>query len=94
MLSKLGWKEGQGLGKQNDNALLEPINVKGNPGTKGLGSTEQPVAPALTGSIKRKTEKKQLIWKKTQQRYLNSTNSTQNTAKVNIFGNSDDEESM
>lgn len=85
MLSKLGWKKGQGLGKNSDNAIVEPIKVHGNSGTTGLGNTSLQAAGAL--KLDRKNELKTLIWRKTQQRY-------ESTAKkaVNIFGDSDDED--
>lgn len=39
MLAKLGWSQGQTLGK-NESGLLEPIPLVNNTGTKGLGCTE------------------------------------------------------
>lgn len=89
MLSKLGWKAGQGLGKASD-AIVEPILVQGNSGTMGLGnSSNSGVTPgAVTLNVDgRKNEMKTLIWKKTQQRYTESKQKA-----VNIFGESDDED--
>lgn len=83
MLSKLGWKAGQGLGKNAD-AIVEPIQVHGNSGTMGLGSSGP---PAATQGLDRKNEMKTMIWKKTQQRYTEVKQ-----RKVNIFGDSDEEE--
>lgn len=84
MLSKLGWKKGQGLGKNSEKAIVEPIKVQGNSGTTGLGNTTQQAVGAFRPD--RKNELKTLIWRKTQQRY-------ESTAKaVNIFGDSDEEE--
>lgn len=84
MLSKLGWKKGQALGKNSENAIVEPIKVQGNSGTTGLGNTALQMVGAL--QLDKKSELKTMIWRKTQQRY-------ESTAKaVNIFGESDDEE--
>lgn len=87
MLSKLGWKAGQGLGKTTT-AIVEPIKVQGNAGTKGLGSSTAGVTPgAVTLGLDRKNELKTMIWKKTQQRYIESKQKV-----MNIFGESDEEE--
>lgn len=82
MLSKLGWKEGQGLGRNAD-AIVEPIQVRGNQGTMGLGSSSSSAAVQVD---KRKDVQK-IIWKKTRERYTERTK-----VPVNIFGESDDED--
>lgn len=95
MLSKLGWKEGQGLGKNAD-AIVEPIQVHGNTGTMGLGSDQGIAATAAAAAntagafqMKKKNDMKTLIWKKTQQRYKTSDSKQK---AVNIFGDSDEED--
>ena len=40
MLMKMGWKEGQGLGK-DASGLKEPIQTEFNSGTRGLGATKR-----------------------------------------------------
>lgn len=89
MLSKLGWKAGQGLGKNAD-AIVEPIQVHGNSGTMGLGSSNGAGVKAIPSGLDRKNEVKTMIWKKTQQRY-NMTSEKAKPKAVNIFGESDDE---
>lgn len=93
MLSKLGWKAGQALGKATD-AIVEPIQVHGNTGTMGLGNNSSGggaagkiVPGTVTLGLDRKNELKSMIWKKTQQRYTESKQKV-----VNIFGESDDED--
>ncbi|XP_076259686.1 angiogenic factor with G patch and FHA domains 1 isoform X1 [Rhynchophorus ferrugineus] len=60
LLSKMGWKEGQSLGKDG-NGTLEPVKLSSNTGTTGLDA--QPL-PTLMGN-----EGKQNIWKKAQERF-------------------------
>lgn len=87
MLSKLGWKAGQSLGKA-EGAIVEPIQVQGNTGTKGLGSGGPGISVgSATIGLDRKNEIKTMIWKKTQQRYTES----KKTKSLNIFGESDEE---
>ncbi|XP_065088140.1 angiogenic factor with G patch and FHA domains 1 isoform X2 [Ochlerotatus camptorhynchus] len=62
MLSKLGWSEGQSLGK-NDQGLKEPIPMTTNVGTSGLGS--RTLVEPTTGP----DDAKKLIWQMTQERY-------------------------
>lgn len=88
MLSKLGWKAGQGLGKNAD-AIVEPIQVHGNSGTMGLGNSNNTGVKAAPTALDRKNEVKTMIWKKTQQRYMKSEVKPK---VVNIFGESDDDE--
>ncbi|XP_053684863.1 angiogenic factor with G patch and FHA domains 1 isoform X2 [Sabethes cyaneus] len=64
MLSKLGWSEGQALGKKEE-GLLEPIPLLTNVGTSGLGS--QALAQPTAGQSA--NERKQMIWKMAQKRY-------------------------
>ncbi|XP_055530361.1 angiogenic factor with G patch and FHA domains 1 isoform X1 [Wyeomyia smithii] len=64
MLAKLGWSEGQSLGK-NDEGLVEPIPLLTNIGTSGLGS-QALAQPTASHSV---DERKQMIWKMAQKRY-------------------------
>ncbi|KAG4071752.1 hypothetical protein HA402_011906 [Bradysia odoriphaga] len=77
MLSKLGWSQGQTLGK-NQTGLLEPIPLQSNEGTKGLGCEEK------TFVTDKKTEKKKQLLKITQQRY-----NTTLVVDKNIFNDGD-----
>ncbi|RZB41680.1 G-patch and/or FHA domain containing protein, partial [Asbolus verrucosus] len=62
MLSKMGWKEGQSLGKDSQ-GVLEPIQLISNPGTSGMGN-------AGPGTSDQQFDRsKQVIWKKTQERF-------------------------
>lgn len=63
MLSKMGWKSGEALGKEG--GLVEPINVISNSGTTGLGSESIKVDPE---SVK-ENQKRNVVWKKTQDRF-------------------------
>ncbi|KAJ6640906.1 Angiogenic factor with G patch and FHA domains 1 [Pseudolycoriella hygida] len=74
MLSKLGWSQGQTLGK-NQGGLLEPIPLQSNEGTKGLGCEEK------TYVTDKRTEKKNQLLKITQQRYKNTL-----PTNKNVFG--------
>lgn len=65
MLSKLGWNEGQALGK-NEGGLTEPIPLITNVGTSGLGSQALVQPDAATFEI---DDRKRMIWMKTQERY-------------------------
>lgn len=77
MLSKLGWSQGQSLGK-NDSGILEPIPLTSNTGTTGLGSE------SVTVTCNNRDMKKSLMWRKTQERYKNLPPS-------DIFNQSDSE---
>ncbi|GLV43490.1 uncharacterized protein CBL_04032 [Carabus blaptoides fortunei] len=63
MLSKMGWLEGQALGKDGS-GLTEPVPLISNEGTTGLGSSA-PGIPAVNSSMMKKAN----VWKKAQQRY-------------------------
>ncbi|XP_074115553.1 angiogenic factor with G patch and FHA domains 1 [Cotesia typhae] len=63
MLSKMGWSEGQSLGKDGD-GRTEPVQMVNNNAKKGLGNTDLP-SIEMDASV----EKKQAIWRKTRQRY-------------------------
>ncbi|KAK9729127.1 OCRE domain [Popillia japonica] len=60
LLAKMGWKEGQSLGKEGTGAL-EPVKLVSNIGTSGMGSKETAVQTFKTN----KTE----VWTKTRERY-------------------------
>ncbi|XP_037034907.1 angiogenic factor with G patch and FHA domains 1 isoform X2 [Bradysia coprophila] len=77
MLSKLGWSQGQTLGK-NQTGLLEPIPLQSNEGKKGLGCEEKIFV------TDKKTEKKKQLLKITQQRY-----NTTLVVDKNIFDDGD-----
>ncbi|XP_044744673.1 angiogenic factor with G patch and FHA domains 1 isoform X2 [Coccinella septempunctata] len=62
LLSKMGWKEGQSLGKEGQ-GILEPIKLVSNEGTTGVGSSNSEVP------ISKEQKKKKIIWKKTQERF-------------------------
>ncbi|XP_076547427.1 angiogenic factor with G patch and FHA domains 1 isoform X2 [Osmia lignaria lignaria] len=68
LLSKMGWTEGQSLGKEGDGPT-EPISLKNNPSKTGLGATSEFPTIELDST----TEKKQALWRKTQQRYKEIT---------------------
>ncbi|KAJ3638730.1 hypothetical protein MTP99_002069 [Tenebrio molitor] len=61
MLAKMGWKEGQSLGKDSQ-GIVEPVRLISNPGTSGMGNTE------IVNSTQ-SDKNKQFIWKKTQERF-------------------------
>ncbi|CAG9839596.1 unnamed protein product [Diabrotica balteata] len=62
LLQKMGWKEGESLGKTGD-GLLEPIKPTSNEGTTGIGAANTKVTSIPTET------KKQSIWKKTNERF-------------------------
>ena len=64
LLSKMGWSEGQSLGKEGD-GRIEPVSLTNNPSKTGLGATSEFPTIELDST----TEKKQALWRKTQKRY-------------------------
>lgn len=72
MMSKMGWTEGQTLGKDSnsDTAITEPIIVEQRPEKAGLGSLEASL-PIQESSPS--TKRKSTIWKKTQKRYTDTS---------------------
>ncbi|XP_046611477.1 angiogenic factor with G patch and FHA domains 1 isoform X3 [Neodiprion virginianus] len=66
LLSKMGWTEGQSLGKDGD-GRIEPVPIVSNHNKAGLGASDAGMVPNLDSDPN--TEKKQAMWKKTQQRY-------------------------
>ncbi|XP_017891349.1 angiogenic factor with G patch and FHA domains 1 isoform X2 [Ceratina calcarata] len=64
LLSKMGWSEGQSLGKEGD-GRTEPVSMTNNPSKTGLGAASEFPTIELDST----TEKKQALWRKTQQRY-------------------------
>ncbi|XP_076164349.1 angiogenic factor with G patch and FHA domains 1 isoform X4 [Ptiloglossa arizonensis] len=72
LLSKMGWTEGQSLGKEGD-GRTEPIPMTNNPNKTGLGATSEFPTIELDST----TEKKQALWRKTQQRYKEITDHAQ-----------------
>lgn len=81
LLSKMGWSEGKSIGKSQE-GIKEPVQVKTQQGTSGLGSdTFQPAAQTFKG-IKKKD-----IWNKTQERYNSIRKQDEN-----IFGDDDEDD--
>ncbi|XP_066157416.1 angiogenic factor with G patch and FHA domains 1 isoform X2 [Euwallacea fornicatus] len=80
LLAKMGWKEGQSLGKDGTTGVKEPIKVTSNVGTAGIGAVGNVTIPQVSSN-----SAKQSIWKKTQERFEKLPNKN-----VNIFS---DEES-
>ncbi|XP_012253134.2 angiogenic factor with G patch and FHA domains 1 isoform X1 [Athalia rosae] len=74
LLSKMGWSEGKSLGKDGD-GRTEPVPLVSNHNKAGLGASESELPAADKNP---KTEKKKAIWKKTQQRYEQSQNCSEN----------------
>ncbi|CAO3629993.1 unnamed protein product [Mucor fragilis] len=66
MLQKLGWQEGQSLGKRQD-GILEPIAPASQSSRTGLGSQQQ--QPLNTAQHETRKEKQ---WRLAQQRYQNA----------------------
>ncbi|CAH1098538.1 unnamed protein product [Psylliodes chrysocephalus] len=60
LLAKMGWKEGQSLGKSGD-GLLEPIKPVSNEGNAGVGASNVIKMAAPSG--------KQIVWTKTKERF-------------------------
>ncbi|XP_026688289.1 G patch domain-containing protein 11-like [Diaphorina citri] len=68
MLSKMGWKAGQTLGKDEANsaALIEPIIPQQYAKNAGLGSSMPGPVPTSSNP---KEERKKSVWEKTRARY-------------------------
>jgi predicted component of type VI protein secretion system len=65
LLSKMGWSTGESLGK-NDSGIKEPVQMKAQQGTSGLGHEDNTqIFAGTSGNDKKKKE----IWSKTQERY-------------------------
>ncbi|KAI8087324.1 SMAD/FHA domain-containing protein [Thamnidium elegans] len=64
MLQKLGWQEGQSLGKHGD-GILEPIRPSTQSSRSGLGVTTQP-------DMNMNESKKEKQWRLAQERYKNN----------------------
>ncbi|XP_011310393.1 angiogenic factor with G patch and FHA domains 1 isoform X2 [Fopius arisanus] len=62
LLSKMGWSEGQSLGKDGD-GRTEPVPLVNNTSKSGLGATNPVV------EMDPNVEKKQALWRKTKERY-------------------------
>ncbi|XP_011251924.1 angiogenic factor with G patch and FHA domains 1 isoform X1 [Camponotus floridanus] len=65
ILSKMGWSEGHSLGKDGD-GITEPVSIRGNYNKAGIGSSE---ADFPNIELDSNMEKKQTMWRKTQERY-------------------------
>lgn len=65
MLSKMGWSDGQSIGKSQE-GIKEPVQLKTQQGTSGLGN--ESYQPAVSF---RSNSKKKEILSKTQERYKN-----------------------
>lgn len=68
LLQKMGWSQGQGLGKA-ESGRTEPINPVSVVGTAGLGSSQPAIVEAPNRLAKRKRQQLQI----TQERYKQST---------------------
>ncbi|KAJ3649627.1 hypothetical protein Zmor_021358 [Zophobas morio] len=79
MLAKMGWKEGQSLGKDSQ-GMLEPLPIVGNPGTSGIGSGGGGDAVPFDVQY---DKNRHIIWKKTQERFKKLP------AAANVFEESD-----
>ncbi|GAN00731.1 angiogenic factor with G patch and FHA domains 1-like isoform X2 [Mucor ambiguus] len=66
MLQKLGWQEGQSLGKRQD-GILEPIAPASQLSRTGLGSQQ-----AATATATQHETRKEMQWRLAQQRYQNA----------------------
>jgi predicted component of type VI protein secretion system len=64
MLAKMGWSEGSSIGKSEQGGIKEPVQVKTQQGTIGLGHEAAATSFSISGN-----KKKQEIWSKTQERY-------------------------
>lgn len=84
LLSKMGWKEGSGIGKA-EAGIKEPVQLKAQQGTSGLGNeaSQMPIVMSF-----KKNSKKNYTWNKAQERY----NSIQKPTEENIFGDHEDDE--
>ncbi|XP_076289060.1 angiogenic factor with G patch and FHA domains 1 isoform X2 [Lasioglossum baleicum] len=71
LLLKMGWTEGQSLGKEGD-GRTEPVPITNNPSKTGFGATSEFPKIELDST----TEKKQALWRKTQRRYKEITEQT------------------
>lgn len=80
LLSKMGWSEGKSLGKSQE-GIKEPVQLKTQQGTSGLGSEVE-----MPASFRENRRKKEIL-SKTQERY----NSIRKTDE-NIFGEDDDDD--
>lgn len=78
MLSKLGWSQGQTLGK-SDSGLLDPIPIVSNAGKKGLGCDE----PTASSTTSKAQQKRADLARKQQERYERS--SANETSAKNMF---------
>lgn len=65
LLSKMGWSEGKSIGKSQE-GIKEPVQVKMQQGTSGLGNNVEPLPMNFPSNSKKKA-----IWNKTQERYNN-----------------------
>ncbi|XP_019865606.1 angiogenic factor with G patch and FHA domains 1 isoform X2 [Aethina tumida] len=75
LLSKMGWKEGESLGKDNG-GIKEPVPLLTNQGLAGVGSTNLVEATNLpTATV---SENKTMIWKKAQERFQSLPPTTAN----------------
>lgn len=70
MLAKMGWQEGKSIGKSQE-GIKEPVQVKAQQGTSGLGNESLRMPTTATAYDK----KKRAILNKTQQRYNNIASS-------------------
>lgn len=72
LLSKMGWSEGKSIGKSQE-GIKEPVQVKTQQGTSGLGNEGIHFPTNFQNNSKKKA-----IWSKTQERYKNLKKSDEN----------------
>ena len=64
MLSKMGWKKGEGLGAENNQGMVEPIKIETRAERSGLGSHDAPLSMSgktFNLKMQKKTEMMQQI---------------------------------
>jgi len=64
MLSKMGWKKGEGLGAENNQGMVEPIKIETRAERSGLGSHDNPLSMSgktFNLKMQKKTEMMQQI---------------------------------
>ena len=68
MLSKMGWKKGEGLGAENNQGMVEPIKIETRVERTGLGSSDAPLS--MSGkTFNLKTHKKTEMMQQIRQRF-------------------------
>ncbi|CAF0943482.1 unnamed protein product [Brachionus calyciflorus] len=87
LMSKMGWKEGKGLGKE-ETGIVEPITTKLKLDKSGIGAEDK---NETSLNIDEKQKRKILNWKKTKERYESVKNIQNNSKLASVFNAEDDE---